>query len=287
MRCCRAGPMRETPGSISLPASEVTLAPGERAAVGTGLAVAIPEGHAGFVQPRSGLAARHGITIVNTPGLIDAGYRGEILVHPVEHRRERELHGRAGDADRAARRSSSFRRSSSSRWTRSRRASGRRAATGRPEADGREPRIRVSGRASLAGPAAAVQAREAGQGVLAAPGRRREVGREPGGRAPARAARGGRHRRQPRLRRANCDRRLDRSGEELRGSPRRAHHLRRRPDRPLARGRDVEGCRRPRPPSLRHPSELDELVLHPPIQRFLARWRSGDPIVYLGALWAP
>lgn len=59
---------------------EVTLEPGERAVVGTGLAVAIPEGHAGFVQPRSGLAARHGITIVNTPGLVDAGYRGEIRI---------------------------------------------------------------------------------------------------------------------------------------------------------------------------------------------------------------
>jgi dUTP pyrophosphatase len=58
----------------------VTLAPGERASVATGLAVAIPDGHAGFVQPRSGLAARNGITLVNTPGLIDAGYRGEILV---------------------------------------------------------------------------------------------------------------------------------------------------------------------------------------------------------------
>jgi dUTP pyrophosphatase len=58
----------------------VLLAPGERAVVGTGLAVAIPEGYAGFVQPRSGLAAHHGITIVNSPGLIDAGYRGEILV---------------------------------------------------------------------------------------------------------------------------------------------------------------------------------------------------------------
>jgi len=56
------------------------LAPGERATVGTGLAVAIPEGHAGFVQPRSGLAARHGITVVNSPGLIDSGYRGEIRV---------------------------------------------------------------------------------------------------------------------------------------------------------------------------------------------------------------
>jgi dUTP pyrophosphatase len=56
------------------------LQPGERAAVGTGVAVAIPEGHAGFVQPRSGLAANHGITIVNSPGLVDAGYRGEVLV---------------------------------------------------------------------------------------------------------------------------------------------------------------------------------------------------------------
>jgi len=56
----------------------VELGPGERAVVGTGLAVAIPEGYAGFVQPRSGLAARHGITIVNTPGLVDSGYRGEL-----------------------------------------------------------------------------------------------------------------------------------------------------------------------------------------------------------------
>ena len=58
----------------------VELAPGARATVGTGLAVAIPEGYAGFVQPRSGLAARHGITIVNTPGLVDSGYRGELRV---------------------------------------------------------------------------------------------------------------------------------------------------------------------------------------------------------------
>jgi dUTP pyrophosphatase len=56
------------------------LGPGERAVVGTGLAVAIPEGFAGFVQPRSGLAARHGITVVNAPGLVDSGYRGEIRV---------------------------------------------------------------------------------------------------------------------------------------------------------------------------------------------------------------
>jgi dUTP pyrophosphatase len=58
----------------------VELGPGERATVATGLAVAIPDGYAGFVQPRSGLASRHGITIVNTPGLVDAGYRGELKV---------------------------------------------------------------------------------------------------------------------------------------------------------------------------------------------------------------
>lgn len=58
----------------------VEIAPGDRAVVGTGLAVAIPEGYAGFVLPRSGLAARHGLGKVNSPGLIDAGYRGEVKV---------------------------------------------------------------------------------------------------------------------------------------------------------------------------------------------------------------
>ena len=56
------------------------IGPGERGVVGTGLAVAIPEGHAGLVQPRSGLAAEKGITVLNTPGLIDSGYRGEVRV---------------------------------------------------------------------------------------------------------------------------------------------------------------------------------------------------------------
>jgi dUTP pyrophosphatase len=58
----------------------VELGPGERATVATGLAVAIPDGYAGFVQPRSGLASCHGITLVNTPGLVDSGYRGELQV---------------------------------------------------------------------------------------------------------------------------------------------------------------------------------------------------------------
>lgn len=61
-------------------AEAVELAPGERATVGTGTAIALPEGFAAFVMPRSGLAARHGITIVNAPGTVDAGYRGEIRV---------------------------------------------------------------------------------------------------------------------------------------------------------------------------------------------------------------
>jgi len=61
-------------------AEAASLAPGERASVGTGLAVAIPAGFAGLVLPRSGLAARHGIALVNAPGLIDAGYRGELRV---------------------------------------------------------------------------------------------------------------------------------------------------------------------------------------------------------------
>jgi dUTP pyrophosphatase len=61
-------------------AEAVEMAPGERASVGTGIAVAIPDGHAGLVVPRSGLAARHGISLVNAPGLIDSGYRGELRV---------------------------------------------------------------------------------------------------------------------------------------------------------------------------------------------------------------
>ncbi len=77
-------PARAYAGDAGLDLSaceRVELAPGERALVPTGLAVAIPEGHAGFVQPRSGLAAKHGISIVNTPGLVDSGYRGELLVN--------------------------------------------------------------------------------------------------------------------------------------------------------------------------------------------------------------
>lgn len=62
---------------------DVTIEPGERVLVPTGIAIALPPGHAGFVHPRSGLAARHGISIVNAPGTVDEGYRGEILVNLV------------------------------------------------------------------------------------------------------------------------------------------------------------------------------------------------------------
>jgi dUTP pyrophosphatase len=75
----------------------VRLAPGERALVSTGLAVAIPEGYAGFVQPRSGLAARDGITVVNSPGLVDAGYRGEIQVVLLNTDREHTFTAEAGE----------------------------------------------------------------------------------------------------------------------------------------------------------------------------------------------
>lgn len=75
----------------------VHLDPGDRESVGTGLAVAIPEGHAGFVLPRSGLAAEYGITLVNTPGLIDAGYRGELRVLLLNTDRTRSFRVMPGD----------------------------------------------------------------------------------------------------------------------------------------------------------------------------------------------
>jgi dUTP pyrophosphatase len=67
-------------GADLVSAVDVRLAPGERALVPTGIAIALPQGYAGLIHPRSGLAARHGLSIVNTPGTVDAGYRGEIKV---------------------------------------------------------------------------------------------------------------------------------------------------------------------------------------------------------------
>jgi dUTP pyrophosphatase len=76
-------PRQAYPGDAGLDLAacdHVVLGPGERAVVSTGVAVAIPSGYAGYVQPRSGLAADHGITMVNAPGLVDSGYRGELRV---------------------------------------------------------------------------------------------------------------------------------------------------------------------------------------------------------------
>ncbi|GAA4828282.1 dUTP diphosphatase [Actinomycetospora corticicola] len=77
--------------------TDVRLAPGERALVGTGVAIALPPGHVGLVCPRSGLAARDGIGLVNAPGVIDAGYRGEIRVCLVNHDPHRAVELHRGD----------------------------------------------------------------------------------------------------------------------------------------------------------------------------------------------
>jgi dUTP pyrophosphatase len=91
-------PRRAHPGDAGADlfiTADLEIPPGQRAVVGTGVCIALPAGYAGFVHPRSGLAARHGVTVVNTPGTVDAGYRGEIKVillntdteHPVLFRR--------------------------------------------------------------------------------------------------------------------------------------------------------------------------------------------------------
>jgi dUTP diphosphatase len=93
-------PERAHPGDAGVDlcaARDVDLAPGERAVVGTGIAIALPDGYAAFVHPRSGLAARHGVTLVNAPGTIDAGYRGEIAVTMINTDRAAAVSFRRGD----------------------------------------------------------------------------------------------------------------------------------------------------------------------------------------------
>jgi dUTP pyrophosphatase len=93
-------PARAHPGDAGadlVTTTDVVLAPGERETVGTGLSVALPEGYAAFVQPRSGLAAKHGVSIVNAPGTVDAGYRGEIRVTLINHDPSETLHLQRGD----------------------------------------------------------------------------------------------------------------------------------------------------------------------------------------------
>jgi dUTP pyrophosphatase len=84
-------------GADLMTAVDLTLAPGERALVPTGIAVALPEGYVALVHPRSGLAARHGLSIVNSPGTVDAGYRGEIKVLLVNHDPATAVELRRGD----------------------------------------------------------------------------------------------------------------------------------------------------------------------------------------------
>ena len=78
-------------------AVDAEIGPGERVSIPTGVAVAVPPGHAGLVLPRSGLAAREGLTLANSPGLIDAGYRGELICAMVNLDRERSVHVARGD----------------------------------------------------------------------------------------------------------------------------------------------------------------------------------------------
>ncbi len=84
-------------GADLVAADDVELAPGARALVRTGIAVALPEGFVGLVHPRSGLAARLGVTVLNAPGTVDAGYRGEILVNLVNHDRDTAVKITRGD----------------------------------------------------------------------------------------------------------------------------------------------------------------------------------------------
>jgi dUTP pyrophosphatase len=91
-------PARDGDAGLDLAANEdMVVSPGERALIRTGLAVAIPAGHAGLVLPRSGLASRHGLTLANAPGLIDAGYRGEITIAVVNLDRWEKFEIRRGD----------------------------------------------------------------------------------------------------------------------------------------------------------------------------------------------
>lgn len=81
--------MNDTDAGFDLHALErISLRPGERTSAATGLAVAIPEGYAGLVMPRSGHAVRHGVSLTNSPGLVDAGYRGELRVLMINHGRD-------------------------------------------------------------------------------------------------------------------------------------------------------------------------------------------------------
>ena len=266
----------------------VELEPGARAVVGTGIAVAIPPGHAGLVLPRSGLAAEHGLGKVNAPGLIDEGYRGEVKVILLNTDRSERFVVEPGMRI-AQLVVVELPRVELARGRRAaRRASAGPAASGRPAPDAPRAADQGLGTAPLERRDPPLPAREARPRALAAPGRRRPQRRDARGGAPARARRG--------------DRASSGEHDELpvEGpiaivesiSPERslwskhvvhvvfAGELDGSLENVTSSDEAVRGHR------LFGPDELDGVSLHPPIARFLGRWQPGDPCVYLGARWA-
>ncbi len=265
----------------------VELGPGERATVGTGLAIAIPEGYAGFVQPRSGLASRHGITIVNTPGLVDSGYRGELrvvllntdaretfVVEPGMRIAQLVVLAVPGvEADRG-------RRAARERAGRARvRLLGGLMAT--------EPRIRVSALLRWEDRILLCRHEKAGRGEYwLLPGGgvnsgeslvdalHRELAEEVGivdeipVEGPVAI--------------------VDSISPQRTFTAKHVVHIIFAGD---LSGRSLEAVTSNDAAVRGHRlflrEELDGIVVHPPIQRFLRRWQPGDPAAYLGALWAP
>ncbi len=261
----------------------VELAAGERATVGTGLAVAIPAGYAGFVQPRSGLAAKHGITIVNTPGLVDSGYRGELRVILLNTDREAPFVVEPGmriaqlvvvpvpavepvevdelpESERGVRGFGSSRRVS-------------------------EPRIRVSAILRWRGRVLLCRHEKPGKEYWLLPG---------GGVNSGESLVDALHRELDEE--VGIEDELPIEGpvaivDSIAPGSRPGKHVVHIIFSGDLGGRSLEAVTSVdaavRGHRLFAVDELDEIVLHPPIQRFLRRWRPGDPVAYLGALWVP